>query len=220
MGLFMEKKEVFAKEICFKKIFWIFMFGCLFGCIFEMLWHFINYGNWVSRKGVIYGPLNPVYGLGAVIFTLFLVKIKNPMMIFIGGMILGGGCEYICSLFQEEVFGTVSWDYDNSFLNLHGRTSLFYMLVWGVLAIGYVKMVYPFLSKWIERIPVRTGNVLTVVLAIFMVVNLSISLTACLRQEERNQGIPADNSFEVFLDETYPDKRLDEIFENSKKVSK
>ena len=89
-----------------------------------------------------------------------------------------------------------------------------------VLAIGYVKMVYPFLSKWIERIPVRTGNVLTVVLAIFMVVNLSISLTACLRQGERNQGIPADNSFEVFLDETYPDKRLDEIFENSKKVSK
>lgn len=115
------------------------------------------------------------------------------------------------------MFGTVSWDYDNSFLNLHGRTSLFYMLVWGVLAIGYVKMVYPFLSKWIERIPVRTGNILTVVLAIFMVVNLSISLTACLRQEERNQGIPADNSFEVFLDETYPDKRLDEIFENSKK---
>lgn len=215
----MEKKVIFAKGLCFKKIFWLFMFGCLFGCIFEMVYHFINHGNWVSRQGVIYGPLNPVYGFGVVIFTLFLSKIKNPILVFIGGMILGGGCEYICSLIQEVFFGTVSWNYANKFLNFHGRTSLFYMIVWGILALGYIKLLYPFLVKWIEKIPVRIGNVLTIILGIFMIVNISISLTACLRQEERNQGIPADNSFEMFLDKTYPDKRLNEIFENSKKVS-
>ena len=219
MRFCMEKKEVFAKGLGFKKLFWLFMFGCLFGCVCEMVYHFINHGDWVSRQGVIYGPLNPVYGFGVVIITVFLAKIKNPWLIFIGGMLLGGGCEYICSLFQETFFGTVSWNYSNKFLNFHGRTSLFYMLVWGILAIAYIKLIYPLLVKLIEKIPVRIGNVLTVILGIFMVVNLSISMTACLRKEERNQGIPASNSFEVFLDKKYPDKRLDEIFENSKKVS-
>ena len=212
-----KKKEVFAKDLCFKKIFWLFLIGCVFGCVFEMINHFVHYGDWVSRKGLIYGPLNPVYGLGLICFVVFLSKIEKPYLIFIGGMLLGGGCEYVCSLFQEKVFGTTSWDYSHQLFNIGGRTSLKYMLIWGVLALLVVKIIYPFLSNLIEKIPVKTGNILTIILVIFMVCDITISIIACLRQAERDNGERPSNKVEVFLDKHYPDKKLDMIFENAKR---
>ena len=212
-----QKEETFAKGICFKKIFWLFMVGCVFGCVFEMVNHFIHYGDWVSRRGLIYGPLNPVYGLGLVFFVIFLSKIKNPGLIFLGGMLLGGGCEYLCSLVQEKVFGTLSWDYSHQLFNIGGRTSLKYMIVWGVLALVVMKIVYPFLSNLIEKMPVKTGNILTIILIVFMVANIIISVTACLRQSERASGMAPSNKVELFLDKHYPDKRLNTIFQNAKR---
>lgn len=212
-----QKEEAFARGICFKKIFWLFMIGCVFGCVFEMVNHFIHYGDWVSRRGLIYGPLNPVYGLGLVFFVIFLSKIKNPALIFLGGMLLGGGCEYLCSLVQEKVFGTLSWDYSHQLFNIGGRTSLKYMIVWGVLALLVMRIVYPFLSNLIEKMPVKTGNILTAILIVFMVANIIMSVTACLRQSERAKGMEPSNKVEVFLDKHYPDKRLNTIFQNAKR---
>lgn len=214
----MKQKEVFAKGICFEKIFWIFIIGCVFGCLVEVLNHFIHYGNFVSRSGLIYGPLNPVYGFGLVIFVLFLSKIKNPILIFIGGMLLGGGFEYVCSFVQEKVFGTISWDYSHQLFNIGGRTSLKYMLIWGVLALIFMKFVYPILSNLIEKIPVKIGRILTVILVVFVIFDAVISIIACLRQSERAMGEEASNRVEVFLDKHYPDEKLNEIFENHVKV--
>lgn len=210
-----QKKEVFAEGICFKKIFWLFMIGCVAGCLIEVVNHFIYYGNIVSRRGLIYGPLNPVYGFGIILFVIFLSKIKNPFLLFISGMFLGGGFEYLCSLFQEKVFGTISWDYSHQMFNIGGRTSLKYMIIWGFMALLIVKVIYPWLSNLIEKIPVNSGNVMTTMLIIFMIFNVVISVSACLRQCERSKGLNASNQIEVFLDKHYPDDRLNEIFENN-----
>ncbi len=211
----MEQKEVFARGICFKKIFLLFMIGCLIGCFMEMINHFLHYGNVVSRSGLIYGPLNPVYGFGIILFVLCLSKVEKPVHIFILGMFLGGGFEYLCSLFQEKVFGTVSWDYSHQMFNIGGRTSLKYMIIWGFMALLVMKVIYPFLSNLIERMPVNFGNVLTMFLTLFMIFNVCISVMACLRQSERSLGLKASNGMEVFLDKHYPDERLNEIFENN-----
>lgn len=211
----MEQKEVFARGICFKKIFLLFMIGCLIGCFMEMINHFLHYGNVVSRSGLIYGPLNPVYGFGIILFVLCLSKVEKPVHIFILGMFLGGGFEYLCSLFQEKVFRTVSWDYSHQMFNIGGRTSLKYMIIWGFMALLVMKVIYPFLSNLIERVPVNFGNVLTMFLTVFMIFNVCISVMACLRQSERSLGLKASNGMEVFLDKHYPDERLNEIFENN-----
>lgn len=213
-----EEKKIFAQGICFNKIFWLFMIGSLLGCLLEMVNHFVHYGDIVSRQGLIYGPLNPVYGFGIILFVLCLSKVKNPALIFISGMILGGVFEYGCSLFQEKVFGTVSWDYSHQMFNIGGRTSLKYMLLWGAMALLVVKVIYPFLSKLIEKVPINFGNILTICLIIFMIFDVFISIIACLRQTERSQGLTASNQVEVFLDEHYPDERLNNIFENNKRL--
>ena len=71
-----QKKEVFAKGICFQKTLWVFLIGSIFGVVMETIVSYFQYGDFESRKGLIYGPLNPVYGFGAVIFMIFLVKIS------------------------------------------------------------------------------------------------------------------------------------------------
>lgn len=204
----------FAEGINPKKLFWIFLFGCMFGTLWEMFYHFIQYREIVSRSALIYGPFNPVYGFGALIFAS-IVNIKNPVKIFLTGMGLGGFCEYMCSLVQEKVFGTVAWDYSNQILNIDGRTSFFIMVFWGVLALLFVKIIYPFLSKIIESIPMGYGNIITVCIAVFMTFNCLISISACLRQKERAEGIKATNGISMFLDKHYPDERLNNIYPNS-----
>lgn len=212
----MKNKEVFAEGISWKKVFWIFIFGCVFGCVMETFLHFLNYGNFVSRKGLIYGPLNPVYGLGAAGFTIFLCKRKNIIAVFLLAALLGGFFEYMCSFVQEYIFGTISWDYSNQPFNIHGRTSLKYMCYWGILGVIFVKLVYPIISNGIEKIPIKIGNVLTVTLLTFIILDCTISIVAGYRQNARKEGIEASNQIEIFIDKTYPDERLDQIYENKK----
>ena len=209
-----QKKEVFAEGVCIKKALWVFLIGSVFGVIMETIISYFQFGAFESRRGLIYGPLNPVYGFGAVIFMIFLVKYKNPLKVFLGGMLLGGGFEYLCSIMQEIIFGTTSWDYSHQMFNIGGRTSLKYMIIWGILAVLVIKVIYLFLTKLIEKIPVNLGNYMTVILMLFMIFNIIISSFACLRQSERALGFKASNRIEVFLDKHYPDKVLDTIFEN------
>ena len=56
----------------YSKLFWVFIFGCVVGVAVETLWCILTLRRIESRAGVIYGPFNPVYGFGAVLFTTIL----------------------------------------------------------------------------------------------------------------------------------------------------
>ena len=218
----MEKKEVkvFAKGMCFNKIFWIFMFGCVFGVVCETIYFFLKYNIIESRSGLIYGPLNLVYGFGAVVLLLLLYKIKDTKKVFLLSAIIGGAVEYVCSLFQEKVFGTISWDYIDNFFNFNGRTDLLHMIFWGFLGVFFIKFLWPFLNKSIERIPHLFGNIATIIMIIFMTFNVTISYLAVDRQVKRHQGIKATNNISKFLDNHYTDEYLAKIYTNAKEVEK
>lgn len=212
----MENKKVFAEGLSWKKIFWIFMFGCIFGCVMEMVLTYFHTHEVVSRKGVIYGPFNPVYGVGAAILTICLAKRKNILVIFLLSAVLGGSFEFLCSYLQEKLFGTISWDYSNHQFNIQGRTCLLFMFYWGLLGTFYIKFIYPPLSKLIEKTPVKIGNIITWIMLIFIIIDCIISVAASFRQEERKEGIPAGNNIEKVIDKVYPDSRMNEVYENGK----
>lgn len=214
----MSKKagKSFASGIDFYKLFWVFMIGCFFGVVVETLFCLVTHGYIESRQGLIYGPFNPVYGFGAVVMTIVLHPIAHRRwyIIFVLSMILGGGFEYISSLIQQTTTGTVSWQYHQMPFNLGGRTSLQYSFYWGVLGLLWVKEIYPLMSKWIEKIPKRFGVPMTWILVVFMVANMTISVLAVNRWNERTEGIPASGGFEEFLDKTYPNDFLDKVYPN------
>ncbi len=178
----------------------------------------------MSRSSVVYGPFSIVWGLGCALLTLVLYRIKDrsDSYIFAAGTLLGGAYEYICSVFTELVFGTVFWDYSGFAFNLGGRINLLYCFFWGIAAVVWMKLLYPFLSKWIERLPVRAGKILCNTMVIFMLVNCLISGMALIRYEERQTGIKkgmfSENlpGVERFLDGRFDNERMERIYPNAK----
>lgn len=206
----------FAPGLGFYKLFWVFFLGCVIGVVVETFWCLLTKFYVENRSGVIYGPFNPVYGLGAVVLTVGLhwLSQKRDLWIFLGSMVLGGAVEYLCSLGQELIFGTVSWEYSETPFNLQGRTNLMFAFFWGLLGLLWVKDFYPRMSDWIERIPWKVGVPLTWVLLVFLTVNMAISGMAVARWTDRVHGVPAQNAVDVLLDETYPNDRMSRVYPN------
>jgi len=202
----------------FYKLFWIFMIGCFMGVVFESFYFLFAHHHLEIRAGVIYGPFNPVYGFGASLITICLNWLRNKGIIFIylGSTVVGGVFEYLCSAIQELVFGTVSWDYSNTFLNFNGRTNLFHSLVWGLLGLIWIKLFYSRISDIINYIPHKILKFTTIALSIFMSLNMLISFMAVERQSQRREGVPATNAVSQFLDKYYTDEYLDKIYLSTK----
>ncbi len=212
--------EKFAEGMCFNKIVWIFLICCVVGFLVETLWCFIKNGYIESRKSLVYGPLSVAYGMGGVVLTLVLYKLRSSKLwkIFLVAFVAGTVTEYICSLGQEIVFGSVAWDYSDMPLNINGRVCLLYSLFWGLLGVVWIKLLYPAMSKIIEKIPKLLGNVLTWAFIVFFVFDCFMSASAGLRMDARAEGKEAKNSFETYLDTHFDDERMHEIYANSTDV--
>lgn len=215
-----EAEHHFAIGQGFYKMFWVFFIGSFAGILVETLWHLLRYGEFqYCGKGLVYGPFNLVYGIGALVLALSLtwLKDKRDIVIMLGGVLIGSAVEYVCSLVQELCFGSNSWNYSQVPFNLHGRINLLYSLLWGVLAIVWVKDIYPFLVELIFKIPSKIGKPLTWVLAVFMVVNTAVSGLAVERWSERVEGrAEPQNTVGAFFDEHFPDERMKKIYPGMK----
>ncbi len=220
--------KVFAKGICFKKLFFVFLLGSIIGTFWEEGYLFLKRiiidapdTSYRFHRGVLYGPLNPIYGIGALIITYFLGKKKRLFIInLLLAVLIGGIIEFTFHFFQELLFNTTSWDYTNKLLNIDGRTSIIYMLFFGFIGALFLKFIYPYFSSYIEKIPIKIGNIIFYILLIFMIFNITITIIACNRYNERYNNIESNNFVDDFCDKHYPDKYIEKIFVNMKKISK
>ena len=218
-----ENKEdkPFAYGFCFTKLFYLFVIGSFIGTILETIWAFCVDGHFEMRVGMVYGPFIPVYGGGACFLTAALYKLYklNDTLVFVISAFVGAGFEYFCSWLQEQMFGTVSWDYSDTPFNLDGRTNLMYALIWGFLGLVWVRYLYPWTAKLIEKIPKRAGAIITTFLIVFMAFNGFMSVTATARWTHRTEGVPASNSFEEYLDEKFDNEKMEFLFPGMKKAA-
>lgn len=223
VSYFTEDKRVFAKDLSLTKLFFIFIVGSVVGVYYEqilnLITHYLDNGSifWEYRRGVIYGPFNPLYGAGAVLFTWLLLRNDRRWWetILYGG-IIGGVFEYVVNFFQEVVMRTSSWNYEGYFLNINGRTTIPFMLAWGIMALIFTDYLYPKISRWIEKIPYRLGQWITVVFAIFMAIDILLSWTALARQTLRRSGVKPFTIVGRIYDDIYNDEALAHYFPNMK----
>lgn len=214
-------------RVIFNQIVLFFTIGCVFGTYWEEIMYMVTrfWGTgqleWVSRRGLLYGPFSPVYGIGAVCIYLIFYRTKMGWVkCFVYGALFGGVLEYVLSVMQEWLFGTISWDYSTYFLNIGGRTTVPYMLVWGALVAVFVQVVYPWIDKLYHLIKPRTANIVFTVLAVFLIFDILISVVATARQSMRRAGDPADNAIEVMLDTVYNDERMRKTYSNAREVKR
>lgn len=204
----------FADGINLYKLIWVFIIGCVIGVAWETFYCYLREGYYMRRSGMLYGPFNQVYGLGALLFTLLLYRFRRRSLsfVFLTSAAAGLVFEYVSSWVQELVFGSVSWEYSNMPFNIGGRTNLLYGLGWGLMGLVYIKLLWPLISEMVERIPNTFGRQLTVTIALFLAVNLTLSGLAVYRESQRRQGVPAANAVERWLDKTYPNDVMDKKY--------
>lgn len=198
------------------KLIWIFTIGSILGYCVEMLWCYIRNGHFESRKGLIYGPISPVYGIGGIVLTLLLYRFVNynGIIIFFITAIIGGVFEYLCSWVQEKAFGSVSWDYNSKNLSINGRTSVEYSVFWGILGVFFLRDIYPLFDKFMGYFSDGTIKILTIIFLVFLIPDIIISALAVRREVARMKGVQAKNALDRFLDKKYPDEFLKKIYPN------
>ena len=215
------KTGVFAQGCGFYKVFLLFFIGSLLGDIIETIFCRLKMGVWMSRSSLVWGPFSIVWGLAIALATWFLYNYRDRSdgFLFAFGTFLGGAYEYICSVFTEIVFGKVFWDYSDIPFNLGGRINLLYCFFWGIAAVVWLKKFYPVISRWIEKIPMKFGKIITWILIVFMVANMLVSTLALARYDERAHQKPAANAIEQTIDAHFPDARMEKIYPNAKAIN-
>ena len=211
-----QQSRHFAQGINLYKLILVCFIGSFAGVVVETLWCLFRSGHIESRAGLIYGPFNLLYGVGAVVLTVALYRYRNrsSAISFLGGMLVGSVVEYVCSWAQEAMFGSRSWDYSRMPFNLNGRICLLYSIFWGVLGVLWIKNIYPRMARLILRVPNRIGKIATWAVVVFLVVNAAVTLAAVSRWAQRLEGQPPENGIEELLDRRFTDERMEKIFAN------
>lgn len=211
-----EGNKKFAQGYCLKKIFIFFVLGCLIGTYWEeLLYFFTHHFQTTNRQGMLYGPFSPIYGAGVSIFVLILGKNNDKHTIlktYLYSCLIGGVVEYMTSLIAEKCFGVTFWDYHGMFLNINGRTTIPYMLFWGLGGLVLMKVGYPSISRLLEKIPVRLGNIVFRVFLILFLIDFILTYSAFGRMALRDNGVRPYTFYGEFLDEAYPDDYMDKKF--------
>ncbi len=207
---------LFAEGVHFQKLIWVLFVSSLLGDLTETVYVLITAHVLMRRSSLVLGPFSLVWGLGAVILTLALSRIKNQNngSVFLAGFLFGGVFEYVCSVFTEVFFGMKFWDYSNMPFNIDGRTNLLFMFFWGVVALIWFRVLYPPLSKGIEKIPPVTGTVLAFAIAVFFACDSLVTAMVMVRTTDRKKHPQPENTIEHFLDTEYPEAVVKKLWPN------
>lgn len=165
------------------KILIYFIIYSIIGFFLETIFAIITKGTLESRQSFLYGPFCIVYGIGAICLVFTLNKYKNNnLKLFLYGMIVGCIVEYLTSYFGEVMMHIKWWDYSDAFLNIDGRTCLFYAICWGILTIPLINQINPYLDNCIDKIATSIPNsflkITISVITLFMAVDGVVSMYA------------------------------------------
>lgn len=175
------------KKINIHQLFWYFILFSIIGLIIETLYGRYSMGVWESRKGLLWGPFCPVYGIGAIflIFLLDHVDQKNYFKLFFYGALIGAAVEYILSYGLEAIYGARFWDYSYTKIHINGRICVSFSISWGILAIILMKFIKPFIDKLINRINAKIKTSTEIGIFLFLVVDALVTVWAISIYETR-----------------------------------
>lgn len=205
-------------DTSFFKLLWIFVTASMIGLILEDGFHLILYGGWESRAGLVWGPFSPVYGIGALLLTIFLNRLCNShnVVIFVVAMLVGSGIEYFTSWGMEYFWGAVAWNYSGTIGSIGGRTNLFFGVIWGTLGLLWVRIfmpLYKFIFGLIDE-KAKPARILTACVSVFLAVDITVTVLALNRYAERQDGVASYAPINQAMDACFPDEWMQDRFHN------
>ena len=119
-----------------------FMMYAFIGWIIEVVYHAVTLGKVVNR-GMLNGPICPIYGFGILILIFLFRKVKNPFALFIGSALVTTGVELLTSYVLEYRFNMILWTYEGWPLSFQNRISAISSCLFGLMALAFIKLVKP-----------------------------------------------------------------------------
>ena len=163
------------KTIC--AYFFTFMIYSIVGWLMETIL-FLFRDKMAVKRGFLFGPVCPIYGTGAVLCTAILYgRVNNIFLIFLFGLLLCGGLEYITHFLMEKCFHAMWWDYSSRRFNIKGRVYLNGLLEFGLGAVLIVKVFQPLVFKLIDIMPESVLYIICFVLYSILIFDLATTIS-------------------------------------------
>ena len=163
-------------KITFKRILAYFIIYSFLGFIIETIFGMLTKGVVESRQSCLYGPFCCIYGLGAAVMIPGLQKFKKRnWTLFLAGAIEGSIVEYIISWVGEMIFHIKWWDYSNMPFDINGRICLLFTIFWGILALVLIRLINPYVERFIDKIPAKLFGIITIGGTILLILDLLIT---------------------------------------------
>lgn len=154
------------------------------GWVFESAFAVVKTGKW-ERRGFLYGPVCPIYGVGVVSIVLAAKAIGRIagmeydwqqvfFVSFFGSMVL----EYATSWAMEKLFHAYWWDYSNMPLNINGRTCVPAACLFGAGGIFALYAVYPAWQDVVAAVPGIALEVAALVVIVLITVDATLTVSA------------------------------------------
>lgn len=152
-----------------------FLLYSVCGWIMETLLYIIVQKK-VVKRGFLFGPLCPIYGVGAVLSTvLFYGRIENIFLLFLAGSAVCTVLEFMTHLVLEKLFHATWWDYSERRFNIQGRICLRNSLLFGVGIVLIVRVFQPYVMGFTAGL--SDAVVYSVALVLYSVFLLDLATT-------------------------------------------
>ncbi|MCI1984549.1 MAG: putative ABC transporter permease [Bifidobacteriaceae bacterium] len=178
----LREKDAEAKETSLyhasRLFFWFILYSFL-GWAWETVYCYLTEGV-LQDRGILNGPICPIYGFGALIVLFLLDDVFNPIALFLSAGVLTCTLEYLTSYALEALFHVKLWDYSDQPFNIDGRISLLGFLAFGGAATFFKFVFQPAVERWTNRFPAKFLEIVTIIFFVMFIVDIAVTLLGLL----------------------------------------
>lgn len=198
----------------------IFFIGSVAGLVLEEIWMLASMGVAQYRSGLVWGPLSPLYGVGAVLLTITTFEMRSydckGWQVFLVSLALGGLLEQITGWGMESLMDAISWDYVAGHVPgaITKWVAVPFLIFWGVLGYVWYRWVMPELLYALGEPTTRRKYIFALLLAVYLSLDIFMTVACFTRRAARDDGIPPANVFEEWVDKNYSNEFMSSRFQN------
>ena len=191
---YLEDREV--RALSWNELLYIFLTSAVFGSLVESLWCRVSNGFWERRTSVLFGDLSFAEAIGGTFLTVVLRNDLDakPGDIFVKSLFWGTVLEYIMSWGEETFTGYRSWDYSDRAFNLNGRVCADTLIPFGLLGLGMIYFVKPFLFRLYGQMSEMAMQAVCIALLILFLTDTVISSFTLLRLRRHAAALDGDST--------------------------
>ncbi len=163
------------------------MFYSILGYIYEILVEMFLRSKGYVKRGLLFGPYCPIYGIGAIVFILLFYslikksKTKNNkfllfLVIFLSCSTIATLIELSSSYLSELFIGKWPWSYKKFMWNFEGRIAFMPSLAFGIGGILILYIIHPLLQNKISKISVKWLDILCNLLLFILIIDTALTV--------------------------------------------